>query len=138
MDAYVAKIGGSAQITDMCENLQCRSPSRDGYFFAGPALAGTECAPNRWCDTGKCTNAQELDQLPPLLVDEDQRQGGWSSWQLDACESGCLIDSRGFQRRRRFCKSPPSVDSSKECVGSAFDVLSCEDDKVCMVSMLIL
>lgn len=33
-------------LQDICENLQCETPNRPGYYFAGPALEGTTCGPD--------------------------------------------------------------------------------------------
>lgn len=30
-------------LQDICENLRCKTPHRSGFYFAGPALEGTEC-----------------------------------------------------------------------------------------------
>lgn len=30
-------------LSSVCQNLHCRTPNRSGFFFAGPALQGTEC-----------------------------------------------------------------------------------------------
>lgn len=39
-DALVAP---SQKLQDICYNLQCKTPHRSGYYYAGPALEGTEC-----------------------------------------------------------------------------------------------
>lgn len=31
------------QLSTICYNLQCKTPHRSGYYFAGPALEGTIC-----------------------------------------------------------------------------------------------
>lgn len=40
-DAHVSLVGGS--LSGICQQLQCRTPHRSGYYFAGPALEGTDC-----------------------------------------------------------------------------------------------
>lgn len=31
------------ELSTICYNLQCKTPHRSGYYFAGPALEGTQC-----------------------------------------------------------------------------------------------
>lgn len=38
-----AVISPNQQLTEICYNLQCKTPKRSGYYHAGPALEGTEC-----------------------------------------------------------------------------------------------
>lgn len=39
-DAVVAP---NQDLTSICYNLHCKTPHRSGFYFAGPALDGTEC-----------------------------------------------------------------------------------------------
>lgn len=127
-DAIVAQsFNSGAQAADICQSLQCRSPHRDGYYFAGPALTGTSCSEGMWCDTGRCVRRPNSSPAAPLA---EHQKGGWSAWQLDECESGCLRGSMGFQRRRRRCDNPVPVHSSGGCEGSAYDTVGCDDVKV--------
>ena len=36
----------SSSSSSICQNLHCRTPNRSGYYFAGPALQGTDCGNN--------------------------------------------------------------------------------------------
>lgn len=40
-DAQISLVGGT--LNDICQQLQCKTPHRSGYYFAGPALEGTDC-----------------------------------------------------------------------------------------------
>lgn len=33
----------------ICQNLQCKTPQRSGYYNAGPALEGTTCGQKKVC-----------------------------------------------------------------------------------------
>ncbi|XP_031825468.2 ADAMTS metallopeptidase stall [Nomia melanderi] len=106
-----------------CEALQCKTPHRSGYYFAGPALDGTQCAPGKECRGGECRNAL---QTPPGAGGPQAQPGGWSEWRPGPCSSGCLLKSTGAQVRRRFCGS-----RSAGCGGPAYDVSLCRDDRLC-------
>ncbi|XP_049961994.1 A disintegrin and metalloproteinase with thrombospondin motifs adt-2-like [Schistocerca serialis cubense] len=112
---------------DICQNLKCRTPHRSGFYFAGPALEGTTCGKDKWCQGGSCVPAKR--KKPPKVV-----KGGWSAWKPEACTSGCIIKSKGFQRRRRSCDNPKPVNTEEGCPGPSFDVVLCKDDKLCKKS----
>lgn len=42
-----AVMSPNQQISEICYNLQCKTPHRSGYYHAGPALEGTECGRGR-------------------------------------------------------------------------------------------
>ncbi|XP_076234848.1 ADAMTS metallopeptidase stall [Calliopsis andreniformis] len=113
-----------ATLYEACNALQCITPHRSGFYFAGPALDGTYCAQGKECRGGECKNAL---QSPPDLV----QPGDWSDWKLGPCTSGCLMKSTGAQVRRRYCKAPSPRSSESECQGLYYDVVLCRDDKLC-------
>jgi hypothetical protein len=42
-------------LEDVCRALRCRSPTRPGFYLAGPALDGTSCGgPGAECTAGEC------------------------------------------------------------------------------------
>ncbi|KAJ8957643.1 hypothetical protein NQ318_017534, partial [Aromia moschata] len=43
------------ELSTICYNLQCNTPHRTGYYFAGPALDGTQCGNKKYCYGGTCT-----------------------------------------------------------------------------------
>lgn len=43
-DAVVAP---NQKLDGICYNLQCKTPHRSGFYFAGPALEGTQCGNGR-------------------------------------------------------------------------------------------
>lgn len=114
----------TGELDAICQNLQCRTPNRSGYYFAGPALTGTDCATGKWCDGGECVKKSKL--IKPITV----VKGGWSAWKLNPCESGCLVQSRGHQLRERMCNNPKPMNSDEGCDGPAFSSVICKDDQV--------
>lgn len=37
----------SPDVRDICQNIRCRTPHRTGFYFAGPALEGTDCGDSK-------------------------------------------------------------------------------------------
>ncbi|XP_037913532.1 A disintegrin and metalloproteinase with thrombospondin motifs adt-2-like isoform X2 [Hermetia illucens] len=110
----------------ICQNLQCRSPHRSGYFFAGPALEGTTCGRSMWCEGGYCTPKKDIAKPAETVV-----PGGWSPWKTSKCASACIQKSKGFQTRRRVCDNPKPVNTNEGCDGSSYDVELCDDSRIC-------
>ncbi|EFN82273.1 A disintegrin and metalloproteinase with thrombospondin motifs 16 [Harpegnathos saltator] len=108
-----------------CQSLQCETPRRSGYYFAGPALEGTYCAPDRECRGGECSVVFE----PPSDTSDGQR-GSWSDWKEQPCVSGCLQRSKGARVRRRSCEDR-SRRTMATCKGLHYDVLLCKDEWLC-------
>lgn len=113
-----------ATLYKVCESLQCKTLHRNGYYFAGPALDGTYCAPGKECRGGECKNA--LQMYPDFI-----QQGGWSEWKTESCKSGCLMKSTGAQTRRRYCDRPMPKNTETGCQGLHYDVVLCKDDNLC-------
>ncbi|XP_069680135.1 A disintegrin and metalloproteinase with thrombospondin motifs adt-2-like [Periplaneta americana] len=113
------------KLQDICQNLKCRTPHRSGFYFAGPALEGTTCGQNKWCQGGDCMPIKK--KKPPAKV----TPGGWGDWKPGTCSSGCIAKSKGFQPRRRVCDKPKPVNTDEGCEGSSVDVVLCADEKIC-------
>lgn len=120
-DAIVSQTNGYSKI---CENLHCRTPNRSGYYFAGPALEGTDCDTDRWCEGGNCV------QKRPFVKPIQYVKGGWSKWENKTCRSNCLVNGKGYQRRERKCNNPIPINTDEGCPGSAYSVGLCSDRKV--------
>lgn len=116
-EAYVFVNG---QPSSVCDNLHCRTPNKPGFFFAGPALMGTECGYDKWCDGGTCQSSKSLTSTskPKLPI--------WGPWKTSNCKTECIKFSKGFQTKRRTCN-----DSEDLCEGSSFSVVLCDDKNVC-------
>ncbi|XP_047368387.1 A disintegrin and metalloproteinase with thrombospondin motifs 2-like isoform X2 [Vespa velutina] len=118
-----------ATLHQVCQALQCKSPHRSGYYFAGPALDGTDCAPGRECRAGECLPAFQIAPGPGggAFI----REGGWSDWKVGPCSSGCLQRSKGARQRHRSCDNPLPINTEAGCEGWHYDVQLCKDDRLC-------
>ncbi|XP_030758817.1 A disintegrin and metalloproteinase with thrombospondin motifs 5-like, partial [Sitophilus oryzae] len=117
-----AVIAPSQQLSEICYNLQCKTPHRSGFYFAGPALDGTPCGSGKYCYGGHCSSRQ----LPkPVQV----TPGGWSSWMKSSCSSGCLSNAKGIQMSTRECNNPPPKNTDQGCEGTNRQFNFCKDDK---------
>ncbi|XP_052864441.1 A disintegrin and metalloproteinase with thrombospondin motifs adt-2-like [Anopheles cruzii] len=116
----------SSDLLAICQNTRCRTPHRTGFYFAGPALEGTDCGDSKWCKGGQCVKQKKK---PANAV-----PGGWSEWNDEDCNSGCLQQSKGFRQRTRRCDNPPPINTDQGCEGAAFDVAVCDDRPVCGVN----
>ncbi|XP_015597845.1 A disintegrin and metalloproteinase with thrombospondin motifs adt-1 [Cephus cinctus] len=115
-------------LSDACQALQCKSPHRSGYYYAGPALDGTRCAERKECRGGECLPALQLPNGGQSAV---IKKGGWSAWKAEGCRSGCIQKCKGAQPRRRYCDNPPPTNTEAGCEGPSYDVLLCSDEKLC-------
>lgn len=59
----------------------------------------------------------------------------WSEWKEDACASHCLENSKGVIVKRRSCKHESYRTAS--CEGLYYDVVLCDDSKLCKKRMTI-
>ncbi|XP_055372046.1 A disintegrin and metalloproteinase with thrombospondin motifs adt-1-like [Condylostylus longicornis] len=109
----------------ICQNLQCRSPHRSGFFFSGPALEGTTCGNNFWCEGGYCVQRRKIPQQGPII------KGGWGPWVKGKCASGCMVHSKGGRTQRRECNNPKPVNTNEGCEGASYDMILCEDEHIC-------
>ncbi|VEN34120.1 unnamed protein product [Callosobruchus maculatus] len=112
------------ELSTICYNLQCKTPNRSGFYFAGPALEGTECGNGRYCEGGECVKKT----LPKPI---SSKPGGWGPWKQGECLSGCLEKSVGYSIKRRFCNNPKPLNSDEGCLGSNVERALCSDQKIC-------
>lgn len=123
-----------ATLHQACQALQCKTPHRSGYYFAGPALDGTICAAGRECRAGDCLPAFQIAPGPVVGGGGESfivREGSWSDWKIGPCSSGCLQRSKGARQRHRFCNNPTPINTDNGCEGLHFDVQLCKDDRLC-------
>ncbi|CAH1981328.1 unnamed protein product [Acanthoscelides obtectus] len=111
-------------LSTVCYNLQCKTPNRSGYYFAGPALEGTQCGNGKYCEGGDC-----IEKTLPKPF--SSKPGGWGPWKRGECQSGCIEKSMGYSIKRRFCNNPKPVNSDEGCVGSSMERELCSDKKIC-------
>lgn len=110
----------NGHLSSICDNLHCRSPSKPGFFFAGPALTGTTCGYDKWCEGGKCVNRKTITttSIPTKPT--------WGHWNTSSCMSQCIKFGKGYQTKRRTCSS-----SDDSCEGSSFSIKLCDDSYMC-------
>jgi len=120
-DSFAFVHGSMASI---CQNLHCRTPNESGFFFAGPALQGTECGSGKWCEGGSCVKKTKL------TTTTERPKPSWSPWRPSACRSSCLEDSRGHQTNQRTCNDVDS-DDDMTCDGHSYTISLCDDKKLC-------
>lgn len=45
-------------------------------------------------------------------------KGGWSDWMSKKCQSKCLLDGQGYQKRERKCNNPIPINTDEGCPGT--------------------
>lgn len=134
MDQYRDKKATPSQngpYDGICQNLHCRTPNRSGYYSAGPALPGTDCAMGRWCLAGACVSRGYF--VKPI----EYRKGGWSEWTFQKCESACLVQARGYAKAERLCNSPEPINTDEGCEGLSYGAIICKDENVSEIHKII-
>ncbi|XP_064092936.1 A disintegrin and metalloproteinase with thrombospondin motifs adt-1-like [Macrobrachium nipponense] len=111
------------KIQEVCESVECMTPQRISSYLAGPALEGTHCGGENWCQGGQCVPWG--NRTLEVVV------GGWGPWTHSECQSGCVKGATGYKTSRRVCDSPTPKNSVEGCVGVEVVVSFCDDDKVC-------
>jgi a disintegrin and metalloproteinase with thrombospondin motifs 18 len=127
-------------LSQVCENLHCRSPNRPGFFFAGPALQGTDCGNGRWCEGGTCQYRKQittttrrstsLTTATTKTTTATTRRTTTSTKRTTTirpahnqnhgvCRSECLQHGKGIQK------------SSNEVDAERLTLHVCDDSKVC-------
>ncbi|XP_067213562.1 A disintegrin and metalloproteinase with thrombospondin motifs adt-2-like [Linepithema humile] len=109
-------------LLDICQTLQCETPNKKGFYFTGPALEGTYCAPGKECRGGECVPYLQ----PPLDYYENDN---WSEWKESPCRSNCLEKSKGVKVKRRSCKH--GIRRTASCKGPYYNVVLCDDSILC-------
>jgi len=112
-----------SNIKDVCYSIKCRTPQRQGYYRAGPALEGTACGAGMWCMHGTC-----VKNTKPTKQDEP---GTWSDWSYTSCQSGCTPESKGFRTKRRTCQRGRLIHTVAGCKGPTTGMDFCDDSKIC-------
>lgn len=111
----------------VCDNLHCRTPNKPGFFFAGPALQGTECGYEKWCEGGTCVNRKII-----TTTTHKPKVPMWGSWKTSNCKSECIKYGKGYQVKRRFCNQPDL------CIGPSLSVGLCNDSSLCSTKKSIM
>lgn len=99
-------------MSSVCHNLHCRTPNASSdegveIFFAGPALTGTKCGKDKWCDGGDCVESTSLEDSSELYDEVD--------FEPPKCESACLADSKGIEVKRKIEGRTNYFEDKKLC-----------------------
>lgn len=113
--------------SSICENLHCRTPSRSGFFFAGPALTGTDCGNGNWCEGGSCVAKNIYSISTTTASTTTTKKPTWSPWRSGNCKSECIKHSKGTQTNFRTCIY------DRYCEGTSVEHDLCDDQKLCPV-----
>ncbi|KAH6941093.1 hypothetical protein HPB50_013291 [Hyalomma asiaticum] len=117
-----AQLYNTSLISNVCEQVICKTHNRQGYYKAGPALDGTYCGDHNLCLHGQCTPARTGFMKAVA--------GGWGPWRRDSCHSGCLDNAKGFSRDRRRCDRPKPRNTAATCQGDSVRTRLCDDSKL--------
>ncbi|XP_066971234.1 A disintegrin and metalloproteinase with thrombospondin motifs adt-1-like [Macrobrachium rosenbergii] len=118
-----ATLNDLSKIQEVCESVECVTPQRISSYLAGPALEGTHCGGENWCQGGQCVPWG--NRTLEVVV------GGWGPWSHSECHSGCVKGATGYKVSRRVCDSPTPKNSVEGCVGVEVVVSFCADDEIC-------
>nr|XP_012214602.1 PREDICTED: A disintegrin and metalloproteinase with thrombospondin motifs 12-like [Linepithema humile] len=109
---------------DTCQNLQCETPQKNKFYFAGRALNGTYCALGKECRGGECVPLIEPPYIFKYCEDDN-----WSEWKEDSCKSSCLRKSKGVLVKRRSCEH--KAHRTANCMEPYYDMVICDDFLLC-------
>ncbi|XP_046842086.1 uncharacterized protein LOC124436183 isoform X2 [Xenia sp. Carnegie-2017] len=131
---YIVKI---RRDRDPCANLECRMPPPKTEFsrpIKSQPLDGTECGHNKWCMSGNCRvkpiSHTTQTKYNPEVVTRRKREG-WGDWgKWSQCSRTC---NRGVQIRRRLCTTRSLKNMNKVCVGSSWEVKTCDTSRACPI-----
>ncbi|GIY17528.1 a disintegrin and metalloproteinase with thrombospondin motifs 16 [Caerostris darwini] len=122
---------------EICRMLRCDTGygSKGVSFAAHPALEGTSCGRDKWCQGGMCAHMQRsAGTLRGGIVD-----GGWSAWSsYSPCTSDCVsrgsAQAVGIMVATRRCDNPRPQNGGRFCVGKDRRVLTCDATRICSLS----
>ncbi|GFY71650.1 a disintegrin and metalloproteinase with thrombospondin motifs adt-1 [Trichonephila inaurata madagascariensis] len=122
---------------EICRMLRCDTGygSKGVSFAAHPALEGTSCGRDKWCQGGMCVHMQRsAGTLRGGIID-----GGWSAWSsYSPCTSDCVARGSapavGIMVATRRCDNPRPQNGGRFCVGKDRRVLTCDASRICSLS----
>ncbi|XP_054722580.1 A disintegrin and metalloproteinase with thrombospondin motifs 16-like [Uloborus diversus] len=122
---------------EICRMLRCNTGygNKGVSFAAHPALEGTGCGREKWCQGGLCTPMQRLSGTlrgGPL-------DGGWGAWSTySPCTSDCVSRGNnpavGIMVSTRRCDNPRPQNGGRFCPGKDRRVLTCDATRICTLS----
>uniref|UniRef100_A0A914ZHP6 Peptidase M12B domain-containing protein n=1 Tax=Panagrolaimus superbus TaxID=310955 RepID=A0A914ZHP6_9BILA len=119
---YQVEIPVGRNMDDICRILWCGN-SGSTISTAHPALEGSFCGSQKWCQEGRCQPWRQ-GLPPPNII-----HGGWSEWTSDqmACPiTPCQISgSISMKSQLRTCTEPAPNNGGHPCQGSNIRGIVC-------------
>ncbi|RCN39817.1 hypothetical protein ANCCAN_14251 [Ancylostoma caninum] len=129
----------------ICYMMWCGQSSFGRIITSHPALEGTFCGPNKWCQLGRCVpwtgsqtsvtisptaNMKTPSPLTPAPAWAVPRKvdGGFSAWSTpncNQCTCNPIIDGVGLAISRRTCSNPYPANGGEDCMGSTIRAIIC-------------
>ncbi|KAL6724198.1 hypothetical protein Aduo_019106 [Ancylostoma duodenale] len=129
----------------ICYMMWCGQSSFGRIITSHPALEGTFCGPNKWCQLGRCVpwtgsqtsvtisptaNMKTPSPLTPAPAWTVPRKvdGGFSAWSTpncNQCTCNPIIDGVGLAISRRTCSNPYPANGGEDCMGSTIRAIIC-------------
>ncbi|PAV75574.1 hypothetical protein WR25_08601 isoform A [Diploscapter pachys] len=120
---YKVEIPSGRTMDDICRILWCGNGGST-ISTAHPALEGSWCGHNKWCNEGRCRGWAHFEMESPQRVD-----GGWSDWgggekrcPIQQCQVSGSITVRA---QNRDCVNPAPNNGGHTCQGSSIRGLVC-------------
>uniref|UniRef100_A0AC35TW99 Peptidase M12B domain-containing protein n=1 Tax=Rhabditophanes sp. KR3021 TaxID=114890 RepID=A0AC35TW99_9BILA len=120
---YQVEIPNGRRLDDICRILWCGNNS-SLIVTAHPALDGSWCGSNKWCQEGKCRRWNQWNAEEPSVI-----HGKWSKWfsKEEHCPiSPCQITgSISIRSQIRTCTDPAPNNGGRSCQGSNIRGIIC-------------
>ncbi|GMT32401.1 hypothetical protein PFISCL1PPCAC_23698 [Pristionchus fissidentatus] len=119
----------------ICYMMWCGQSTFGRIITSHPALEGTFCGENKWCQLGRCIpwDGGRTDNSPwmaaPQPTPVQRIDGGWSQWpgkDCDSCQCPNIAGGIGLTVQKRTCTNPAPSNGGSECTGSSARALVCD------------
>ncbi|VDM53470.1 unnamed protein product [Angiostrongylus costaricensis] len=118
----------------ICYMMWCGQSTFGRIITSHPALEGTFCGPNKWCQLGRCVpwdgTAIGMKHFPSILTPTPllKVDGGFSAWSTpncNQCKCNPIVDGIGLAVSRRTCTNPYPANGGEDCFGSTVRAIVC-------------
>uniref|UniRef100_A0AC35TTE2 Peptidase M12B domain-containing protein n=1 Tax=Rhabditophanes sp. KR3021 TaxID=114890 RepID=A0AC35TTE2_9BILA len=120
-------------IDGICYMMWCGSTSFGRIITSHPALEGTSCGSNKFCQLGRCVPwTGRVTSAPsrttpkysqPTKIDGDFSE--WSQARCNVCTCPNIQGGIGIAKSTRSCTNPPPQNGGDDCTGSVTMGLVC-------------
>uniref|UniRef100_A0A7E4UZ46 Peptidase M12B domain-containing protein n=1 Tax=Panagrellus redivivus TaxID=6233 RepID=A0A7E4UZ46_PANRE len=119
---FQVEIPNGRNMEDICRILWCGN-SGSTISTAHPALEGSFCGHDKWCQEGRCRNWKQPTPKPGII------HGGWSEWTSPqaACPiSPCQVTGAiSLKAQLRTCTEPAPNNGGSQCDGANIRGIVC-------------